>query len=248
MTGTKESVHRAATASRLVSALAILLLMALATTAYVRTDWLVIARRVVGEMGVGGILLYLLVQTLWSLTTIPSIPWLVVSGVIYGPWLGSVLAVVGIMLGSAATFLIGRYLLSAQVARWRKRYPALDRGLRFAERHEVITLLIARTGPVFPLNLLNYALGATHISLLRYLWVSLLAAIPAAVLYAGLGEALHGHLVQAELSHSTLWLLGAGALSLIALGWAVKHHYHRVGHYSGDQRQPKSHTRLPSSP
>src|SRR5690606_36880295 len=120
MTGTKESVHRAATASRLVSALAILLLMALATTAYVRTDWLVIARRVVGEMGVGGILLYLLVQTLWSLTTIPSIPWLVVSGVIYGPWLGSVLAVVGIMLGSAATFLIGRYLLSAQVARWRK--------------------------------------------------------------------------------------------------------------------------------
>lgn len=192
---------------------------------YLRPNWLLFIRAQLEPLGLMGVALYLILQTLWSLTTVPSIPLLVVAGLVFGPWLGSSLALVGIMTGSALTFLIGRHFLTHHVNRWRERYPQLDRSIQFAERHDVTVLLVARTGPVFPLNLLNYALGATGVSFRRYLAVSFFASLPAAIIYAGLGEAVHRHVAQGEVSARVLLLLGAALVLVGLVAWAIRRRY-----------------------
>lgn len=199
--------------------------MALAAAMYVRPNWLLFIREQLEPLGFMGVALYLILQTLWSLTTVPSIPLLIVAGLVFGPWLGSTLALVGIVTGSALTFLIGRHFLTRHINRWRKRYPQLDRSIHFAERHDVTVLLVARTGPVFPLNLLNYALGATEVSFRRYLVVSFFASLPAAIIYAGLGEALHRHIAQGQVSVGALLLLGAALILLGLVIWAIRRRY-----------------------
>jgi len=235
---------------RALSVVVLLLLVALAFFGYLRPDWVLFVRNKIEPLGLSGIWLYLLVQTVWSLTTVPSIPLLVLAGLIYGPWLGSVLAVTGIFLGSALTFLIGRHLLTRHIARWRQRYPQLNRGIGFAERHDVSTLLVARTGPVFPLNLLNYALGATQVSFKRYLFVSFLASLPAAFIYAGLGEVLHQQVTHGELSTQTVLLIGIAIVLLSALGWMIRQRYaHQTTHDARTNGDAQNHheTGLPSS-
>ena len=89
--------------------------------------------------------------------------------------------------GSAATFLIARYLARGWVARRIARYPrfaAVDRAVG-ADGLRIVFLL--RLSPVFPFNLLNYALGATRVRFRDYL-LGALGMLPGTFLYVYLGS------------------------------------------------------------
>jgi uncharacterized membrane protein YdjX (TVP38/TMEM64 family) len=73
---------------------------------------------------------------------------------------------------------------------------------------------------VFPFNLLNYALGATSISLLQYVGASWLGMIPgtcAYVLLGGAGRAAAAAATSNSTNTTQLLLYGVGAAATLAV-------------------------------
>jgi uncharacterized membrane protein YdjX (TVP38/TMEM64 family) len=112
------------------------------------------------------------------------------AGAAFGVVPGTVAVSVGSTLGAAAAFLIGRTLARGWVERkvaGNPRFRAIDQAIG-REGFKIVLLL--RLSPVFPFNLLNYALGLTSVSFRSYLLASWIGMLPATVMYVYLGSAL----------------------------------------------------------
>jgi uncharacterized membrane protein YdjX (TVP38/TMEM64 family)/rhodanese-related sulfurtransferase len=134
---------------------------------------------------------------LYAAATVLFLPGSVITlagGVLFGPVWGTLWSLTGATLGAALAFLIARYLGSDWIAR--RAGPRLSRlndgvaaeGWRF--------IAFVRLVPLFPFNLLNYALGLTRIAFLPYVLASALFMLPGALAFTWLGyagrEALSG--------------------------------------------------------
>ena len=88
---------------------------------------------------------------------------------------------VGANLGACAAFLIGRTVARDWVAAkvsGNSKFAAIDEAVR-KEGFKIVLLL--RLSPVFPFNLLNYALGLTKVSFGNYASASLIGMLPGAL-------------------------------------------------------------------
>jgi uncharacterized membrane protein YdjX (TVP38/TMEM64 family) len=142
------------------------------------------------SMGAIGIVAFVLLEAAWTMTTLPSAPVMTMGGMLYGFWLGSMYALVGNLLGSAASFWLGRAVLSRRVEIWAERYDDLRRALELVESRPFFSVLASRISSAFPLTLLGYALGTTRVPLTVYLVATFIAVLPGAVMYAGIGDGL----------------------------------------------------------
>lgn len=127
---------------------------------------------------------------LYAAATVLFLPGSVITlagGVLFGPVWGTLWSLTGATLGAALAFLIARYLGGDWIAR--RAGPRLSRlndgvaaeGWRF--------IAFVRLVPLFPFNLLNYALGLTRIAFLPYVLASALFMLPGALAFTWLGYA-----------------------------------------------------------
>ncbi len=118
----------------------------------------------------------------------------------------------GVIFGLA--FLVGRYLARAAVERRiaaNPRFAAIDRAVG-AEGRKIVFLL--RLSPVFPFNLLNYALGLTRVRFADYLTASV-GMLPGTVLYVYSGKLLGD---VTALAGGAAVEKGAGYYAVVVLG------------------------------
>jgi uncharacterized membrane protein YdjX (TVP38/TMEM64 family) len=109
------------------------------------------------------------------------------AGAIFGVLEGTLYVFLAATLGSAGAFLVSRYLARRAVERRLEgdpRFAAIDRAIGVQGRKIVFLL---RLSPIFPFNLLNYALGLTRVRLVDYLIASL-GMIPGTLLYVYSGK------------------------------------------------------------
>jgi uncharacterized membrane protein YdjX (TVP38/TMEM64 family) len=134
-----------------------------------------------------------LLAAIYIPATVLAVPGSLISlgaGAAFGLVRGTLAVSVGSTLGAAAAFLIGRTLARGWVEHkvaHRPRFRALDQAIG-AEGFKIVLLL--RLSPVFPFNVLNYALGLTRISFRSYLLASWIGMLPGTVMYVYLGAAL----------------------------------------------------------
>lgn len=172
-----------------------------------------------GAWGAAG---FVALQALWMLTTVPSAPLMMLGGIVYGVWLGSLYVLIGGVLGASATFLIGRRMLRARTIRGARRKERLERVVRLVEDHPITAIIIVRMAPVFPVNLLNYGFGATNMSFRLYLVVSTIMLVPGAAVYTGLGNVLQYAALGERLPLVELaWLIVFAAIAA-ALTWYAR--------------------------
>jgi uncharacterized membrane protein YdjX (TVP38/TMEM64 family)/rhodanese-related sulfurtransferase len=116
-------------------------------------------------------------------------------GAMFGPLWGTLLNLAGATLGATASFLIARYVATDWVRR--KAGGRLERLITGVEAEGWHFVAFVRLVPLFPFNLLNYALGLTRIPLAPYVLASLVFMAPGTLAYAWLGyagrEALAGN-------------------------------------------------------
>ena len=109
------------------------------------------------------------------------------AGAIFGVGAGVAYVFVAAVLGSCAAFLIARYLARAIVERrlaGNARFATIDRAVG-AQGLRIVFLL--RLSPIFPFNLLNYALGLTRVRFVDYV-VASIGMLPGTVLYVYSGK------------------------------------------------------------
>jgi uncharacterized membrane protein YdjX (TVP38/TMEM64 family) len=111
------------------------------------------------------------------------------AGTIFGLAPGTAIVFVAATLGASAAFLVSRYLARPLVERrlaGNERFAAIDRAIG-QEGRKIVFLL--RLSPVFPFNLLNYALGLTEVRFRDYVLASV-GMLPATLLYVYYGKIL----------------------------------------------------------
>lgn len=111
------------------------------------------------------------------------------AGLIFGIWEGTLHVVIGANVGALAAFLIARYLGRSAVEGFLRRDPRIGRLDERIRTGGFMVVLWLRLVPLFPYNLLNYALGLTHVRLKDYLSANLLGMFPAIFVYVSLGNA-----------------------------------------------------------
>ena len=153
----------------------------------------------------------------YIVTTIAFIPGAVMTlaaGAVFGLPKATVYVLTGATLGSAAAFLISRYLareaVAARVA-GNARFAAIDRAVG-AQGFKMVLLM--RLSPVFPYNLLNYSLGLTTVRFTDYALASI-GMLPGTLLYAYYGV-LAGDV--ARLAGGTAVARGPGYYAVLVLG------------------------------
>jgi uncharacterized membrane protein YdjX (TVP38/TMEM64 family) len=108
------------------------------------------------------------------------------AGAVFGLAYGTVYVFIAAVIGSGAAFLVSRYVARAAVERrieGNPRFAAIDRAI--AQQGRKIVFLL-RLSPVFPFNLLNYALGLTRVRFVDYMIASL-GMLPGTLVYVYLG-------------------------------------------------------------
>jgi uncharacterized membrane protein YdjX (TVP38/TMEM64 family) len=143
------------------------------------------------------------------------------AGAIFGLWRGTLYTFVGATLGACLAFLIARYLARRAVERRLQanpRFAAIDRAVG-REGGKIVLLL--RLSPVFPYNLLNYALGLTRVRFRDYALASL-GMLPGTLLYVYYGKVIGDVAalaagVEVEKGAAGWLTLGVGLLATVAV-------------------------------
>lgn len=126
--------------------------------------------------------LYMLLYTVAPALLLPGLPITIVGGVLFGPFWGVVYTITSATTGACLAFLISRYVARGWVerrlvgSRWRK----LDEEVA---RQGWKVVAFTRLVPLFPFNLLNYALGLTKIGFVPYALTTFFAMLPACVAF-----------------------------------------------------------------
>ena len=131
---------------------------------------------------------------LYALATVLFLPGSVLTlagGAVFGPVWGTLYNLTGATLGAVLAFVIARYLASNWV---QTRVEAsaggrVERLVKGVEAEGWRFVAFTRLVPLFPFNLLNYALGLTRIPLLHYTVATYVFMLPGALAYTYLGFA-----------------------------------------------------------
>ncbi|MCW9089529.1 MAG: VTT domain-containing protein, partial [Gammaproteobacteria bacterium] len=141
----------------------------------------------VASAGLAGPLLFMLIYAIGTVLFLPGSVLTLTGGAIFGPVWGTLYNLTGATLGATLAFLIARHLAAEWVER--KSGGRLKQIKNGVESEGWRFVAFVRLVPLFPFNVLNYALGLTRIRLSHYLIASYLCMLPGALAYTYLGYA-----------------------------------------------------------
>lgn len=137
------------------------------------------------EAGILAPLVFIGVYTLSTILFLPGSVLTISGGILFGPVLGTLYNLTGATFGAVFAFLIARTSASSWVQKKvGGRIKVLLEGI---ENQGWQFVVFVRLVPLFPFNLLNYALGLTKIKLLHYTLATLLGMVPGAFVYTYIG-------------------------------------------------------------
>ncbi|MCC6144267.1 MAG: TVP38/TMEM64 family protein [Candidatus Hydrogenedentes bacterium] len=151
--------------------------------------WMTLGLEWIAGLGAWGFFAFTALYVIVCVSAMPDVYTNLAGGMIWGPVWGALAVSAARVIGGCVTFLLVRTLLRERVERWvsgDKTWRAVDAALE-TEGFKLVLLL--RLCPLFPVNLLNFALGATRIPLASYAAATFFGLIPRtlAVAYVGAG-------------------------------------------------------------
>lgn len=142
----------------------------------------------VSGLGPWGPAAFIAIYVLATVAFLPGSILTLGAGAVFGVVMGSVYVSAASTLGATAAFLIGRHFARDAVARRTAGHPgfaAVDKAVA-AEGWKIVGLI--RLSPLFPFNLLNYALGVTQVGLRDYVLASWVGMMPGTIMYVYVGS------------------------------------------------------------
>ena len=145
-----------------------------------------VLRRTIEGAGVWGPLLVIGIFAAQTFVPIPNIILAVMTGVFYGPLIGSMVVMTGLLVSALVSFLVGRYVgqawVEARAPLWVKRYRDL------LEEHGFTMVMFMRLLQ-FPADVVGALCGVTRMSIRSYLFASFFGLLPVGVTFTVLGPA-----------------------------------------------------------
>jgi uncharacterized membrane protein YdjX (TVP38/TMEM64 family) len=183
-------------------------------------------------------LAFLAAHIVVTVVPVPRTAFTLAAGLLFGPVLGVVIAVVA----SAGSAVLAALLVRA--AGWQLnrlvRHRAVDKVDQRLRERGWVAILSLRLIPVVPFSAVNYAAGASAVRMLPYTLATLAGLLPGTAAVVILGDALAGH------PSPLLYLVSVctGALGLTGLVLEVRHYRRR--HHRTPQRTSQGHEPAPA--
>ena len=120
------------------------------------------------------------------------------TGFIFGLGIGIPTVSIGSTIGACIAFLVGRTVARSWISKkieGNDKFRAIDTAIG---REGWKIVFLTRLSPVFPFNLLNYALGITRVPFWHYALASWLGMIPGTVMYVYFGKAAQSVTAEVE--------------------------------------------------
>ena len=134
-----------------------------------------------------GILFFVLVYVFWVSCLLPG-SWLsMLSGFLYGTWLGSLVVFVGAFIGAHLTFYLGRTFLKEWAKEKVSNFPKVQLMEKAVKREGLKVIVLTRLSPVFPFGLLNFTYGLSEVKV-RDFTFGMIGILPGTILYCSLGS------------------------------------------------------------
>ena len=139
------------------------------------------------DAGVAAPLMFMALYAAATVLFLPGSILTISGGALFGPVWGTFYSLTGATLGATLAFLVARYLASDWVAR--KAGGRLKQLIDGVEAESWRFVAFVRLVPLFPFNLLNYALGLTRIKLSHFIVTSYICMLPGSIAFTYLGYA-----------------------------------------------------------
>ncbi len=131
--------------------------------------------------------LFILAYIIATVLFLPGAIFTLAGGIIFGPVWGVLYNLTGATIGATLSFLIARYLASDFVSE--RSGGKLKQLINGVETEGWRFVAFVRLVPLFPFNLLNYALGLTRIRFIEYVLATFIFIIPGSIAYTYIGHA-----------------------------------------------------------
>ncbi len=106
-----------------------------------------------------GIFAFVCIYILIVLLILPA-SWLsLLSGFLYGSYLGSIIVFISASIGASVAFFISKSFFAKKLKNLFSRYPKLSVMEKVVEKGGLKLIFLARLSPIFPFSMLNYFYG-----------------------------------------------------------------------------------------
>jgi uncharacterized membrane protein YdjX (TVP38/TMEM64 family) len=140
--------------------------------------------------GVAGPLVFIAVSAALTPALFPGPLLAGASGLLFGTWLGTPIAIISATLGATLAFSIARWLAHDAVEAFEPAHPRLARLRAWIGRQGFLAVLYARIVPGVPYSLVNYAAGLSPVGLGTFAAATAIGCAPRAFAYTALGGSL----------------------------------------------------------
>ncbi len=134
-----------------------------------------------------GIFSFVCIYILIVLLILPA-SWLsLLSGFLYGSYLGSIIVFISASIGASVAFFVSKSFFAKKLKNLFSRYPKLSIIEKVIEKGGLKLIFLARLSPIFPFSILNYFFGLNNIKF-RDFTLGLIGIIPGTFLYCSIGS------------------------------------------------------------
>ncbi|SMC90014.1 SNARE associated Golgi protein [Desulfocicer vacuolatum DSM 3385] len=142
----------------------------------------------------------------------------IISGALYGPYIGTIISISGITLGSMASTISVRYVFK-EIQFSIKKNPNAQEIYLLLSKHGSIMVIIIRLIFIVPYLLQNLILALTPIGLIKLALLTFWGALPGAAAYSLIGAGL----VQTNDVNKAGWYIGIGVTILTSCFLLMKY-------------------------
>lgn len=132
----------------------------------------------------------------------------ITNGLVFGPFLGSLLSWISILIGSSVCFLISKTLGKPFATRIAGN--GLERAERFFKRYGLHAVFVVRIMPLVPFDGVSYAAGLVGVPFSKFIAATALGIIPSVIVYSYIGS-----IAVAAYSWILVSLLGLALVALV---------------------------------
>ncbi len=195
-------------------------------------DWFIWLEAWAGQHPLLGAAAYILLTILATAAMLPGWISMMLAGLVFGLTMGLVYAMLGIVGGAAAAFLVGRTLarpwVECRIA-GNANLMALDDALN---EQAFMIVALTRIALVLPFNFLNYAYGVTRVNIGVYVAGTAGGMLPIVGFYVYLGT-LANDMSQildegANIGSNVWWAAAVAFVAIVAVVLTVRRALHRA--------------------
>lgn len=166
-----------------------------------------------------GPFIFALVYLVATLLPLPTTPFTLAAGALFGFGPGLAVVAAAQLAGSTLAFTLGRHGLCGPMKRRLTRHPKLEAARQALVEEGWKGVALFQLSPVLPFGLQNYFLGASHVKLAHFVAGTAMAMLPLSALFVFAGA--QGREAMTEGGAAQWGLMALGLAAALLLAWRL---------------------------